>query len=40
MYGVKPLPIFRKYDNTKYPAFFHSNEKYERISNRIKYLVM
>ena len=30
----------REYDGTKYLAFFHSNEKHERIFDRIRYLVM
>ena len=30
----------RKCDGTKYLALFHSNEKYERIFVRIRYLIM
>ena len=44
--GAKPLHIIfdkvdgyiKKYDRTKYLALFHSDEKYERIFDRIKYL--
>ena len=47
-YGSKPLHIIfdkvdsslGKYDETKYLALFHSDEKYEIISDRIRYLMM
>ena len=47
-YGVKLLYIIfekadgyiRKFDGTKYLALFHSNEKYERIFARLRYLIM
>ena len=47
-YREKPLSIIfkkvdgyiRKYDSTKYLALFHSDEKYERLFDRIRYLVM
>ena len=50
-YDVKPLQFFfvffdkvdgciRKYDGTKYLALFHSHEKYERLFDRIRYLIM
>ena len=46
--GSKPLhTIFdkadgyiRKYDTTKYLVLFHSDEKYERIFDWIRYLIM
>ena len=47
-YGAKPLRIvfgkadgyIRKYDKTRYLAFFHSDEKCVRIFDRIRYLIM
>ena len=47
-HSAKPLRIvfdkidgcIREYDGTKYLALFHSNEKYERIADRIRYLIM
>ena len=47
-YGAKPLRIvfgkadgyIRKYDKTRYLAFFHSDEKCERIFDRIRYFIM
>ena len=47
-YGVKLLYIIfekvdgyiRKFDGTKYLAFFHSNEKYKRIFAKLRYLIM
>ena len=30
----------RKYDGTKYLTLFHSHEKYERLFDRIRYLIM
>ena len=32
------MDIFKKNDKTKYLALFHSDEKYERIFDRIRYL--
>ena len=31
--------IYQKYDGTKYLAFFYSNEEYDRIFDRIRYLI-
>ena len=47
-YGSKPLRIIfdnvdeyiRKYDSTKYVALFYSDEKYEKVFDRIRYLIM
>ena len=46
--GAKPLHIIfdkvdeyvKKYSSTKYLALFHSDEKYERVFGRIRYLIM
>ena len=45
-YSTKPLHIIfdkvhvRKYDGTEYLALFHSDEKYEKLFNKIRYLTM
>ena len=45
-YGAKPLHIIfdmvyvKKYDGTKYLALFLSNEIYEKVVDRIRYLIM
>ena len=47
-YSAKPLRIIfdkadgciRKYGETKYLALFHSSENYERIFDRVRYLIM
>ena len=31
---------FRKYDKARYPALFHSNKKYNRSFDRIRYLLV
>ena len=47
-YGTKLLRVtfdkadacITKHDGTKYPALFYSDEKFDRIFNRIKHLIM
>ena len=48
LYGANPLRIIvdkvdgyiRKNDSTKCLALFHSNQKYARIFDRVRYLIM